>query len=281
MQEKTYIQTKDYLVSGEEFDLVWAVGGKALRTVPAPEDPAPYYETPQYISHTDGASSISEKLYQGAKRINLWKKRRLIESFAGPKGALLDIGAGTGDFVRYMGGRGWQTFGIEPSPAARGRAAEKGVGLYTGLQEVNGSLFDVITLWHVLEHLPDPEGSLRDISGLLKPGGWLVLALPNFRSLDARHYKSYWAAYDVPRHLWHFSREAIPPLVEPFGYRLVSVRPLWLDAFYISWMSEKYRGSAVAPLKGMFWGAVSNLFGCFQKEYSSHIYILHKADKSR
>lgn len=280
MHEKRFIQTKDHLVSGEVFDLVWAMDGKALKTIPAPADPTPYYETPEYISHTDRSASFSEKLYQGAKSMNLWKKRRLIESFAGGQGALMDFGAGTGDFVRYMGSHGWRTVGIEPSPAARRRAADKGIGLQPALPDAEGRLFDVITLWHVLEHLPDPEGSIRELSGFLKPGGWLVLALPNFRSFDARHYRSDWAAYDVPRHLWHFSREAIAPLLEPFGYRLAAVRPLWLDAFYISWMSEKYRGSALAPLKGMFWGAVSNAMGCFRKEFSSHIYVLHKEQKN-
>jgi ubiquinone/menaquinone biosynthesis C-methylase UbiE len=276
MQEKTYIRTKDYLVSGEEFDLVWARDGKSLKTVPAPLDLNPYYETPEYISHTDRSSSLSEKLYQGAKQLNLSHKRRLVESYAVQKGALLDIGAGTGDFVRNMRGHGWRTFGIEPNPAARRRASEKGIELHTGLADVDGQRFDVVTLWHVLEHLPDPEESIREFTRVLNAGGWLVLALPNFKSFDARHYKAHWAAYDVPRHLWHYSREAIAPLFEPFGYRLVSVRPLWLDAFYISWLSEKYRGSIAAPLKGMFWGGVSNLFGWFQSEYSSHIYVLQK-----
>jgi SAM-dependent methyltransferase len=274
-----YLTTKDFLVSGEEFQLVWNEEYKCLQTSPVPSDLDPYYQSQDYISHSDRAETFLEKVYQRAKRINLKRKLRIIEKFHKGEGLLMDVGAGTGDFIRYAQIHGWEAYGVEPNDHARELAHQKGVSVYKSLSAQQKPIYDVVSFWHVFEHLRNLEGSVEEISAALKPGGYLVIAVPNYRSLDARIYKENWAAFDVPRHLWHFSRESIKHLFTSKGYELVSVKPLWLDAFYISWLSETYRNRKLAPVLGFAMGLLSNLYGLFAREYSSHVYVLQKSTR--
>jgi len=276
MQEP-YLITKDFLVSEKEFELIWNEEYRCLQTSPVPDNLEAYYESPDYVSHSDRAETVLEKIYQRAKKINLRRKLRLVERFQKSDGVLMDVGAGTGDFLRHAQLNGWEAYGVEPNDQARERAHQKGVSVYRSLAAQKDPFYDVVTFWHVFEHLQDLEGSIKEISAALKPDGFLLIAVPNYRSLDARIYKEYWAAFDVPRHLWHFSRDSITHLFSPKGYELVSVKPLWLDAFYISWLSEKYRERKLAPLLGFVVGLVSNLYGLFAGEYSSHVYVLRKS----
>lgn len=275
MQNKE-LKTKDYLVSGEEFGIVWNPDFKCLQTIPVPADLDAYYQSPDYISHSDRAQTFMEKVYQRAKRINLRRKLSIIAKYQKKEGLLMDVGAGTGDFLQVAQLNGWEAYGVEPNDLARERAHQKGVSVYKSLSVQRDPIYDVVTYWHVFEHLRDLGQSIDEVSAALKPGGWLVIAVPNYRSLDARHYKEFWAAYDVPRHLWHFSKESIRHLFSPRGYTLVSVKPLWMDAFYISWLSEKHRGRKAAPVLGFLMGLASNLYGIFSGEYSSHVYVLQK-----
>ena len=275
MQE-TYLTTKDFLVSGREFELVWNEKYRCLQTSPVPGDLDAYYQSPDYISHSDRAETLFEKIYQRAKRINLKRKLRIIEKYHKGQGVLMDVGAGTGDFIRHAQMNGWEAYGVEPNDQARELAHQKGVSVYKSLAVQNEPVYDVVSFWHVFEHLQDLEESIKEISAALKPGGCLVIAVPNYKSLDARFYKEHWAAFDVPRHLWHFSRESIKHLFTPKGFELLSVKPLWLDAFYISWLSETYRKRKLAPVLGFALGLISNLYGVFSSEFSSHIYILRK-----
>jgi ubiquinone/menaquinone biosynthesis C-methylase UbiE len=273
---ETYLRTKDFLVSGKEFELVWNEEHKCLQTSPVPQDLEAYYQSPDYISHSDRAETFFEKIYQRAKKINLKRKLRMIEKNHKGEGVLMDVGAGTGDFVRHAQMNGWEAYGVEPNDQARERAHQKGVSVYKSLGAQKDPAYDVVTYWHVFEHLQDLEGSIEEVSAVIKPGGCLVIAVPNYRSLDARYYKERWAAFDVPRHLWHFSRDSIKHLFIPKGYQLLSVKPLWLDAFYISWLSETYKKRKLAPILGFAVGLISNLYGLFSQEYSSHVYILRK-----
>ena len=275
MQEKE-LTTKDFLVTGEEFDIIWNPDLRCLQTAPVPANLDNYYQSPDYISHSDRAQTFMEKVYQRAKRINLKRKLRIVLRFHKKEGVLMDVGAGTGDFLKVAQMNGWEAYGVEPNDNARERAHQKGVSVYKSLSVQKHPVYDVVTFWHVFEHLEDLDQSIEDVSAALKPGGWLILAVPNYKSLDARHYREYWAAYDVPRHLWHFSKDSIRHLFTPKGYELVSVKPLWMDAFYISWLSEKYRGRKLAPVFGFLLGLASNLYGIFSGEYSSHVYILKK-----
>lgn len=276
MQEP-YLTTKDFLVSGKEFSLVWNEEYKCLQTSPVPADLEAYYQSPDYISHSDREDTFLEKVYQRAKRINLRRKLGIVEKFHKGEGLLMDVGAGTGDFLRYAQSNGWEAYGVEPNDQARERAHQKGVSVYKSLSVQKDPIYDVVTFWHVFEHVRNPEESIAEISAALKPGGYLVIAVPNYKSFDARMYKEHWAAFDVPRHLWHFSAESIKQLFSPKGYELVSIKHLWLDAFYISWLSETYRKRKLAPARGFLMGLTSNLYGLFTREYSSHVYILRKS----
>ena len=276
MPELNTLTLTDHLVSGEEFGLVWNAEYQCYQTEPIPKSLEKYYESAAYISHSDSADTFMERIYQRAKKINLDRKLGLVKRFCGQEGVLMDIGAGTGDFVKHAQERGWEAYGVEPNEAARGRAHNKGVPVYSRITVQQEAIYDAITLWHVLEHLPDLDEEIKTMSDRLKPGGWLIVAVPNYKSLDAKYYKSNWAAYDVPRHLWHFSRGSIKRLFEQKGYELRAVKPLWLDAFYISWLSETYRKNRLAPLSGALMGTASNLYGVFSREFSSQVYCLQK-----
>jgi SAM-dependent methyltransferase len=197
------------------------------------------------------------------------------------KGGLLDIGAGTGAFLEAAKKNGWDVCGVEPSKMAARSARNKGLDILERIDDLDtDAFFDAITLWHVLEHLPDLEEAVRKIKRLLKPGGVLVVAVPNHLSFDAKYYGSFWAGYDVPRHLWHFSKKSLPPLFEP-ELLSASVRPMMFDAFYVSLLSEKYRGKKGIMLRAFVIGLWSNLKAIASGEYSSLIYIFNKPNTAK
>jgi 2-polyprenyl-3-methyl-5-hydroxy-6-metoxy-1,4-benzoquinol methylase len=187
---------------------------------------------------------------------------------------LLDIGAGTGDFLIEAKKRGWITTGIEPSDKAKSIAKQKGVVFSEGLSAIQNHSQDVITMWHVLEHVPDVEAQIKELKRILKPDGVLIVAVPNFNSYDAKHYGAYWAAYDVPRHLWHFSKTAIKKLFAAEKMDLIKIAPMKFDSFYVSLLSEKYKTGKMNFIGGFLTGLRSNLKAAQNFEYSSHIYVL-------
>jgi 2-polyprenyl-3-methyl-5-hydroxy-6-metoxy-1,4-benzoquinol methylase len=274
---KLYLKTKDFSVSGEPFDLLWDQDLDMLVTQPLPEDLGPYYESEDYISHTDSQKSLTDKLYQAAKRKNLQNKLQLIENQIDKSFSLLDIGAGTGDFLVKAKSTGFLVEGVEPNEKARQLSAKKGIDLKTNLRDFEGKRFQVITLWHVLEHLPKLEEQMKTMVSLLEEDGVLVIAVPNFKSFDAKHYGAFWAGYDVPRHLWHFSQTSIAKLFGRQGMEVKSVHPMWFDAFYVSMLSEKYKGNKLYLINAFFVGLWSNLKAIFTKEHSSLIYVLKKS----
>ena len=204
---KPFLKVKDYSVSGEVFELLYDSELDMLVTHPQPslEKLPSYYESKDYISHTDGKRSLFEKMYQFVKGIALKRKLKLINS-QGEKGKILDIGAGVGDFLTVAKNDGWETIGIEPSEKAKAIAIKKGVSFVNHLSELENNSFNVITMWHVLEHVPDLENQIAELKRLLKPNGTILIAVPNFNSFDANYYGKFWAAFDVPIHLWHFSK---------------------------------------------------------------------------
>jgi SAM-dependent methyltransferase len=274
---KTHRIVKDHFKSKEDFELVWNEERDMLITSPqpSPEKVPSYYESEEYISHNDEAKGIMAFLYNAVKKRSLKRKLSLIESRFGEKGMLLDVGAGTGDFCKVALSANWKVEGVEPSEAALRFANEKGVKMYKSLSNVKGRSYDVITLWHVLEHLPNLEDSIKKLSELLNPNGVLIIAVPNYNSFDAKHYKFHWAAFDVPRHLWHFSRQSIPRLFHA-NFKLETTKPMWFDSFYVSLLSEKYKSGAAFSLRALYIGFLSNLKAVFSKEYSSVIYCLRK-----
>ena len=276
--KKHFLTVKDFSVSKETFDLYHDETLDMLITYPQPslENLGKYYESEDYISHTDNKRSLFEKLYHFIKSIALKNKLNLINSLQPNKGRILDIGAGTGDFLSVAKNNGWQTIGVEPSDKAKAIAKSKGVSFVEETSELENHSFDVISMWHVLEHVPDLDKQIKELKRLLKPTGTLIIAVPNFKSFDAKHYGKFWAAYDVPIHFWHFSKTAIKLLFEKEEMKLEKVLPMKFDSFYVSLLSEKYKSGKMNFIKAFFIGLQSNLKAKENFEYSSHIYILKK-----
>jgi len=279
IRENSYINTKDFLVSGEEFSLVLNQEYGFLETRPQPErrNIAKYYQSEEYISHTDSKKGAISFLYQKVRSYSLVQKVKLISKLNSGKGTLLDIGAGTGEFLRVAQKKGWVVSGVEPNEGAREFAQDKNIPLDESIAVPEGKTFDVVTLWHVLEHMPDLQNTIHKTQQLVKEGGTLIIAVPNFNSFDAKYYKNYWAAFDVPRHLWHFSRDAMSKIFSS-ELELVKTKPMIFDSFYVSLLSEKYRSGNSFSIKAFFIGLLSNLKAWKNKEYSSLIYCYKKTE---
>ena len=280
-QKDIYLTCEDYTVSNKKFDLLYNSNLDMLETFPQPKegDLAQYYESENYISHTDSKKSFIDKLYQIVKKHTLKNKLKLINSFETEGKNILDIGCGTGDFLSVCKRDAWNVVGIEPNEKARTLANIKLFGnspsqVLSDVIQINSKKFDVITLWHVLEHIPDLATYISTLKMLLKPTGVLVVAVPNFKSYDAAYYKQFWAAFDVPRHLWHFSQKAIQLLFSKAEMKLVKIIPMKFDAFYVSLLSEKNKNGNTNYLKAFFVGFLSNIKALKTKEYSSLIYLI-------
>lgn len=279
--KKLYLRCKDYTVSNKEFELLYNSEFEMLETFPQPkgEELASYYESNDYISHTDAKKSFTDKLYQIVKNFTLKKKLKLINSFDPFEKNILDVGCGTGEFLLTCRNNNWNVVGVEPNKKAQNLTNSKlknsdAKFIFSDIYELSNKQFDVITLWHVLEHVPNLEGYISTLKSLLKPNGVLVIAVPNFNSYDALHYKQFWAAFDVPRHLWHFSKKSIQVLVERQKMNVVKTLPMKFDSFYVSMLSEKYKSGKGSLVKAFYIGFMSNLKAIRTKEYSSQIYII-------
>jgi 2-polyprenyl-3-methyl-5-hydroxy-6-metoxy-1,4-benzoquinol methylase len=283
-KKSIYLKLKDHAVSGETFKLIQNSEYGFLETIPQPskEKLPEYYKSEDYISHTDAKRNVFEKVYHGVRVFALKKKVSLINSFSSEGKNLLDVGCGTGDFLLAAKNNGWIICGIEPNEEARDIAnskTENSVFEIEALLRFGASRFDVITLWHVLEHLPNLEEHLAIFKKILKPNGIIVVAVPNYKSFDAKHYKAFWAAYDVPRHLWHFNKASIQKLFSKFSLNLIKIKPMWFDAFYVSLLSEKYKSGKMNLIKGFSIGLLSNIKALGTKEASSLIYVLKNHKK--
>lgn len=282
-ENKLYLTVKDHSVSGEEFQLFYNQDLEMLETIPRPKsDKLPdYYKSEDYISHTDNKRNLFEKAYQIVRQVSLKRKVKLINSFSLNGNKLLDIGCGTGDFLYAAQQNNWNINGIEPNEKARNTANKKTNNSVFGTEQFlkfKPKSFDVITLWHVLEHLPKLDEHILIFNKLLKSNGVLIIAVPNYNSYDAQYYKKYWAAYDVPRHLWHFSKNSISKLADRNNMKVIKILPMKFDAFYVCLLSEKYKSGIMNPLKA-FWVALrSNLKASRNQEYSSLIYIIKNSE---
>ncbi|SKB51113.1 Ubiquinone/menaquinone biosynthesis C-methylase UbiE [Salegentibacter holothuriorum] len=270
-----HLTCKDHLVSGKEFQLQMKSDFEILETNPKPKNLSAYYESENYISHTDSNQSFTDKIYQAVKNFMLLQKLKWIHKVSEGNN-LLDIGAGTGDFLLAAKRKKWNVEGIEPNAQARKLACEKGIELQQELALFKENSFDVISMWHVLEHVPDLEVQLKELYRLLKPNGVAVIAVPNFKSFDAEHYKEFWAAYDVPRHLWHFSQNGITGLFKKYNFEKLQTKALVFDSFYVSLLSEKNKTGKSNMIKSFKVGIRSNLKAKTTSEYSSLVYFFRK-----
>lgn len=237
---------KDHSVSQQVFS-VWECADCQLRfTQDIPDALAimPYYKSDAYISHSDTSTGLVNSLYHRIRRITLQQKLKLLQAKTGKKtGRLLDIGAGTGAFAHTMLAAGWEVTGLEPDEGARAMALKNfRLSLRPSMEiyQLPTASFDAITLWHVLEHVHDLQGYVQRFAELLAPGGKLFLALPNYQSTDAKKYDTAWAAYDVPRHLYHFSPLSVETLLQRHQLKVQEMKAMWFDPFYISMLSEGY-----------------------------------------
>ncbi len=289
---KEFLKCKDYMVSKKIFSLLEDKVSGILVTSPQPkiEDLGMYYESEEYISHTDSNKNLFDEIYQVAKKRAIIKKIKLIQNLKTKDQRLktiLDIGCGTGDFLLACKKNNFIVKGVEPNKKARVLAKNK-LGIlsskienfeedlpkvYETINEIDIT-FDVITMWHVLEHVPNLEEYIEQLKKLLKPNGTLIIAVPNYKSFDAKHYKEFWAAYDVPRHLWHFSKKSIKLLFKKENMIVEKILPMKMDSYYVSLLSEKYKTGKSNPIKAFFVGFWSNIKALSNKEYSSLIYII-------
>ena len=267
----------DHMVSREEFQLRYETQWDLLRTepVPAPDRLPSYYQSDEYLSHKDEDNSLFGRVYMGLRKWSIKQKYKRISSRGGSTKRLLDIGCGTGDFLYLAQQSGWDTLGVEPDDNARSLALSKDLDVRAQWEDLDEPRFDVITMWHVLEHIPQLELCCEKLIHLLKPGGTLIIAVPNYRSWDALYYGAYWAAYDVPRHLWHFSKNSFSLMFQD-ALALEAISPMYLDPFYVALLSEKYRGKKIVWVRAIMSGMRSILFGWNKGEHSSHIYTLTK-----
>ena len=271
---KPFLNCIDYTVSKESYEVMLNEEYDMLVTSPVPSNLETYYISDSYISHTDSKKSFIDRIYQLVKNYTLKQKVKLINSFNTESKTILDVGAGTGDFLKVCKKNNWDAYGIEPSDKARKIAAEKEINLKQDISELKNELFDVITLWHVLEHIPNLIEYIDQLKKLLKPNGVLLIAVPNYKSYDAEYYKEYWAAFDVPRHLWHFSKESIQKLFSQVNMNVEKILPMKFDSFYVSLLSEKYKNKKNKSFKAFLTGLKSNLKAKKDGEYSSLIYII-------
>ncbi|TCJ19648.1 class I SAM-dependent methyltransferase [Flaviaesturariibacter flavus] len=271
----------DHTVSRNQF-VIWQCDDCSLRftqDVPDAAHIGPYYKSEDYISHTDTKEGLVNRIYQQVRRHTLQQKVKLAMRVSGKqRGRALDVGCGTGAFLAALKEAGWVVTGLEPDPDARKIAAAR-AGLEVlpaeALYELPHASFDVITLWHVLEHVHELQRYMQQLRALLAPGGKLIIAVPNYTSGDAQTYGAFWAAYDVPRHLYHFSPRSMKTLAERNGLRLVDQKPMWFDSVYISLLSSRYRHGQTNWIGAPMAGLRSNFKAFFNPERCSSLtYVL-------
>lgn len=277
------LTVKDYSVSGEPF-VIWQCAGCSLRftqDVPDEDSIGPYYKSPDYISHTNTSKGVINKTYQKVREYTLQQKAKWITAATGKStGSLLDVGSGTGAFLHTMQQQGWQVAGIEPDADAR-KLAKQTYSLEVleapALYSLPLHSFDAITLWHVLEHVHSLHTYIETLKNLLTPNGKLFIAVPNYQSADARYYGLAWAAYDVPRHLYHFSPKAMQALLQQHGLKIIAKKPMPFDSYYISLLSSKYRHGNTNWFTALYHGFRSHMAAMADIDKCSSItYIIGK-----
>ena len=273
-----FLKTRDYFLTQEDFTIDKCANCGFVFTNPIPplSELPKYYDSPDYLSHTANASSFTAKVYKLFRNANIKNKFKLVNRYAKGK-SILDIGCGTGELLNYFQEEGWKTRGVEPNQSARIFATKNYQLEVFDENELNSfeeNSFDVISMWHVLEHVPDLSGRMKQLKRLVKKDGLLVIALPNLDSPDAAKYGPYWAGLDVPRHLYHFTEDTFRGLLENHKMELIKSIPMKFDAFYVSLLSEKYLKKSFPHLPAVINGFRSNLSASRDNNYSSMIFVV-------
>jgi len=276
-------KVKDNTVSQELFEIDHCRNCQVRFTQNAPSETSigTYYKSEDYISHTDTSKGLINRIYRIVRNYSINQKKDLVEKSTGlKKGNLLDVGSGTGHFAAAMQKAGWNVTGLEPDEGARAVAGkEHSLDLFPSseLFSLPEKKFDAITLWHVLEHVHDLKKYIQTFKRLLTDNGKIFIAVPNYTSYDAERYREYWAAYDVPRHLYHFTPNAMKLLMKEFDLKISEIKPMWFDSFYVSLLSSKYKNGNTKWFSAFWTGLVSNFKAMNDvKKCSSVIYIISK-----
>ncbi len=279
----TYLEIKDHFLSKEVFNVFRCIecGFIFTQDHPDEENIFGYYKSEDYLSHNDDVKSLFSFFYRISRELMLNRKLRIIRKASGlSTGVLLDIGSGSGRFAAFMKKHGWGVSGIEINKAVRDKSSmEYGFPVFAPdqLSSLQSENFDCITLWHSLEHFQDPFKYTNEIKRLLKPGGTCILALPNSSSCDAEYYREFWGAWDVPRHLWHFTPETVKKFSEKSAFAVSDILRLPFDVYYVSILSEKYRAARLPLVSGLIKALWFSLLSFFRiNRSSSLIYILNK-----
>ncbi len=272
-QKKTHIEVVDYFLTKEKFKIQQTSVPGLLKTTPTPnkEDIIKYYKSERYVSHNSRKAGILFFFYRFLRSINFYTKYRFLSSTKNNQN-VLDFGSGEGYFLNKLKKKGVKACGVDPSATLSLSTVYKSIFA----EQLNSQKFSHITAWHSIEHVHELEKTISRMYGLLDEKGTIIVAAPNYLSFDARYYKRFWAAYDVPRHLWHFDKKSLKQVFENKGFKLVKSSPMLLDAYYVSLLSESYKNSAFKILKSIFVGTISNMLALFTKEYSSNIFVFKK-----
>ena len=284
-QHRQFLVCKDFTVSKQNFTIQQCSDCGFKFTSPRPEDKdlGNYYKSEEYVSHSDTKKGLINKLYHWVRNYTLIKKLQLLIHYSGKKGgSILDYGCGTGAFLNICSKNKWQTYGIEPDSDARNFAITNYMlnvskDVSEAIVKLKGNQVNAITMWHVLEHVSDLEELFSFIKQSLIANGILIIAVPNCSSYDAKYYGVNWAAYDVPRHLYHFTPKDIERLLTKQGFKLEKTLPMIFDSFYVSMLSEKYKSGSINYMKAFYRGLISNFkANKTGKEFSSQIYVFRK-----
>lgn len=275
-----YLKCEDYTVSKKEFSIIKCNNCRFKYTNPIPSENeiGSFYESDDYISHSNTNKSLVDKIYQAVRRYTIKKKYKLVKRECNAD-SILDVGSGTGEFLSYCNHKGLTSKGIEPSDSARKLSIDNyklDISEESELQNIKDKSVDAITMWHVLEHVYHLNKRIETLKRILKDSGAIFIAVPNCSSYDAKKYGKYWAAYDLPRHLYHFTPKDINSLMDKHGLHVKSILPMRFDSFYVSMLSEKYRNGKSNIIKGFWSGLISNIKASGKKEYSSQIYVIVK-----
>ncbi len=271
----------DHTVSRETFQIVECESCGFKFTNPRPDESelGRYYKSEDYVSHSNTNKGFINSIYQWVRKYTLLKKLQLISKYF-KTGSILDIGCGTGEFLNTCQNAKWKTLGIEPDVDARQMAIKNfnlDVRNENELALLPDASFDIISMWHVLEHVPALNERIDELKRLIKPNGIIIIAVPNCNSLDALTYKEKWAAYDVPRHLYHFTPKDIETLFLKHELKLFRILPMIFDSFYVSMLSEKIRSGNTNIIRSTWNGLRSNFSAIKSgRTYSSQIYLIRK-----